>query len=1181
MEIYSLQNSGLSKSRLFTLFLSILFLTWGCSRDNKSELFNINQIKKSVVTEGIFINSETLKKPVEIEAGTPFSVKAGSPTETYLNSITKNALPPGRGIVIKPKLIVPGSGEFQKPEVVKTVENPVFCNAPEVVAVKDAYVKDINPYNFSSFSKLQGLRHDQIRSMIQDNLGNLWLGTDDGLTRYDGKFFSHFTTEQGLVNNLILSVFQDDKGDIWFGTFRGGVTRFDGKYFTNFSTKSGLFSDVVNFIFQDSKGSMWFATGAGVVKYEDNHFTFLTVKEGLCNDDTRTIAEDKNGNIWIGTNGGGISVYDGAKFFNYSVSEGFIENFINTLYSDKSGNLWIGTASKGVIKYSNGKFQRISKDEGLPSNLVRTIYQDKEGKMWFGTTDSGVTVYDGSFFTTYTTNEGLNSNYIRSVLQDNNGNIWLGTRGAGLTRLDGITLTHFTENEGLSNNRVMNILKARDGTLWFGTFGGYITKSKVINDRGIRKRSFSVFGSQEGLLNSRIYSLLEDNKGNIWIGTDGGGVTKFDGEYTYTYTTSHGLCNDIIRKVFQDSNGDMWFASYGAGVSKFDGKKFTNYSINEGISSNNILTVFQDSKGRLWFGTDGGGLTLFNRDTIIHYNKDCGFFSNTVYSIIEDDSEALWFGTGGEGVVRFDGEKFELFNESSGLNNGHILSLFQDSGRNIWAGSRFGLNLMKSEFVENPDSTDKIVFESFDYEDGFLGIGCNLGAINEDNEGTIWIGTNDRLTSCNLNENMVNAPPVLKITNVQLFNEKIPWSELANGNNASLELPNGVKLGKIKFSDISNWHTIPQKLSLTHKQNYITFSYIGITHSKIKKITYQYMLEGLDNTWCTPNKRTEVSYGNLKPGSYTFKVRAFGSSGVASNEESLKFNVIPPWWQSWWFYMFLLAAFILSIYFYISYRERKLNEDKERLKLLVEEQTKELILKNDQLSITNKEKDKLYSIIAHDLKGPFSSFLGLTQIMAKEIVDLEKEDIRSFAESLYKSANNLYKLLENLLQWSRMQQSAIPFSPAPLLLKNSVSFVITEFATISSGKNLSIENNIPERITVLADSNMLHSVIRNLLSNAIKFTHSDGKIVIDATETENKMAEVFVKDSGIGMNNEMISNLFTMNIQKTRKGTDDEPSTGLGLLICKEFIEKHGGTIEVSSVEGKGTEFRFTIPLAD
>ena len=359
--------------------------------------------------------------------------------------------------------------------------------------------------------------------------------------------------------------------------------------------------------------------------------------------------------------------------------------------------------------------------------------------------------------------------------------------------------------------------------------------------------------------------MFEDESGKIWIGTDGGGVTMYDGNKTYTYTTDQGLCENIIRKVYKDQSGNMWFASYGAGISKFDGKNFYNYTVNEGLSSNNILTIIQDSKGKLWFGTDGGGATVFEGENIVHFKKESGFISNTVYSIIEDNSGNLWFGTGGEGIVKYDGVTFTQFNESSGLNNGHILSLFQDSGKNLWAGSRFGLNMMKGELIEETGLSRKVIFESFNFEDGFLGIGCNLSAINEDNNGTIWIGTNDRLTAYRKSDSTsVHTPPVLKITNVQLFNENIPWSDLVNNNNISIELSNGVRLGSINFSDLSEWYSIPQKLLLSYKQNYITFNYIGITHSKIKKVTYQYMLEGLDNTWCTPNIRTEIGRASCR-----------------------------------------------------------------------------------------------------------------------------------------------------------------------------------------------------------------------------------------------------------------------------------------------------------------------------
>lgn len=1173
--------ADMQKKILLILLIFLQLVILSCKSNNEQPISRSLK-KPSVQSKGLFIDSDSVTPPVIVIAGKPIISKAILSSEVEHPSIVRRAVKPRISSIIVPRIKVIGKNGVENPTSNIAVENKLFCKAPEVVIAKNAYIKDINPFNFSSLSKLQGLRHDQIRSMTQDDLGNLWLGTDDGLTKYDGKYFSHYTTNQGLSNNLILSVIHDSKDNIWFGTFRGGVTRYDGIFLTSFGTSNSGFNDVVNQIFEDKKGNLWFATGEGLTKYDGENLTRYTESNGLSNNDVRTLTEDKFGNIWIGTNGGGVSVFNGKQFANYTEDVGFVQNYVNTLLTDSFGNVWIGTASNGVVKYDGELFSLYTKKEGLNSNLIRSILQDSAGNMWFGSTDTGVTKFDGTFFTTYTSNEGLSSDYIRSLLQDRDGNIWLGTRGAGLSRFDGDIFTHFTSNEGLGNSRVMSIKEDNKGFLWLGTFGGAVTRYRFSVEDGIRRIYFSHFGKESGILNNRVYSVFQDRAGNIWFGSDGGGVTKYDGINSYTYREDQGLCNNSIRKVFQDSKGNMWFTSYGGGISKFDGERFSNYSIKSGLSSNNVLTVQEDYKGRIWFGTDGGGAICYNGKGFTHYTKESGFLTNTVYSIIEDREKNLWFGSGGEGVIRYDGTKFTNYSVENGLNNNHVLSLFMDSRNNLWAGTRFGVNILKSETIHNLDGSDGILlFKSYDYEDGFLGIGCNLSAIAEDMYGTVWVGTNDRLTAFHGEKRASIHTPKLQITNLQLFNENIPWSEVAEKKDTSLILSNGVKIGKIEFNGLSKWYSIPQKLKLTYKQNYLSFSYIGITHTKIQKIKYKYKLIGLDESWSSATDRTEVSYGNLKPGRYTFLVQAFSSEGVWSNEAEYKFTVRPPWWNTGWFYLFLTATLIIAVYSYIKYRVSKLNHDKQLLQQKVDEQTYELRGKNEELSVINLEKDKLYSIIAHDLKGPFSSFLGLTQIMADELPGLTMDDIKNFAISLNTSAAGLYNLLENLLHWSRMQQSAIPYTPESVAASSIIKEHMSLLTQSAVKKGIEIVYEIPDGLSIKVDRYMFQAVIRNIVSNAIKFTQRSGRVTISARKREGDMVEISVRDNGIGMSSDMVENLYKIDLLKNRKGTEGEPSTGLGLLICRDFIEKHGGKIVAESEEGKGSVFYITVPLSN
>ena len=238
----------------------------------------------------------------------------------------------------------------------------------------------------------------------------------------------------------------------------------------------------------------------------------------------------------------------------------------------------------------------------------------------------------------------------------------------------------------------------------------------------------------------------------------------------------------------------------------------------------------------------------------------------------------------------------------------------------------------------------------------------------------------------------------------------------------------------------------------------------------------------------------------------------------------------------------------------------------------------EIKLKNEELLKLNSEKDKFFSIIAHDLRSPFHSFLGLTEIMAEELPSLTMEEILEIATSMRSSAINLFHLLENLLHWAKMQQGLIPFNPEVIQLLPIVYESIALETEHARKKEIEIVYEIPDDIEVFADSNMLQAVIRNLFSNAVKFTPKGGKISLSTKITEDKSIEISIENSGIGMSSVIVDNLFRFDVKTNKKGTDSEPRTGLGLLLCKEFVEKQGGKIWVESEEGKGSVFHFIIP---
>ncbi len=1128
---------------------------------------------------GHILSNDSISQPVVINSGIPKSVKAGKSPEVLTGLNVKPAGKPDIVLAGIPDICTPGQNGYLLPKEITSSGQSILSGIPEVVIAKDAYSKDVNPYSFTAFGTIQGLKHNQIRCLMQDRSGNLWFSNDDGVTRYDGKYLSHFSVKNGLSNNIVLCMMEDRDGILWFGTFGGGVTSYDGKYFTHYTEREGLSNNIVNAIFQDKTGNIWFATsGGGVSKFDGKIFTHFTAKEGLGSNQIRSIFQDKDGYLWFGTFGNGVTKFDGKSFMNYEDKEGFAGNQVVSIFQDHQGNIWFGTYNTGAIKYDGKYFYQFTDKQGLSDNNVLSMIQDVTGSIWFGTSGGGISKFDGNNFTHFTEKEGLTNNYVRCSLIDKQGSLWFGTRDGGLLKYNGDLFTHYTESEGLGNSKVLSIMQDTKGDLWFGSFSNGISR---YDEKKIVRYSL-----KEGLLNDRIYSIVEDKSGNIWIGSDGMGVARFDGKYFNHYTQYEGLCYNAIRCILQDRTGNLWFGSYGGGVSKFDGKTFVNYSEASGLSSNKVLCMLEDKKGNIWFGTDGAGVTSFDGKIFTNFMVKEGLSHNTVTSVLEDKNGDLWFGTSGGGVTRYDGKYFTIYTEKDGLTNNYINSLYQDKHGKIWMGTRFGPNILEEgKLLQKTKTSELPLFSNYSYEDGFLGIGCNMAALFEDRAGVIWIGATNRLTAIHPESEFPDTiAPNIQLTNVQLFNENIPWINLEHKMDSSFILNNGVKVGDFQFSSVSKWYYLPENLNLAYNNNYLTFSFIGITQKQPQKVKYQYQLEGQDKNWSSLTGRTDVSYGNIDPGDYLFKVKAMNSEGIWSNEYHYSFTIRPPWWKTWWFYAIVIIGALAFIMSYIKWRERELEQQKNWLQKKVEEQTSELKVKNEELhskneelQIINSEKDKFFSIIAHDVRGPLSSFQALTELMEEDLQSLNSDEIQSMVGAMKNSAANLFELLGNLLEWARMQRGLIPFNPELLLLEELLNASTEIILQAGHNKSIAIVLDIPADLKVIADKNMLSSVVRNLTSNAVKFTAKGGKVTISAKETGNDRIEISVTDSGIGMKKQMVDDLFKIDTNTSRPGTEGEYSTGLGLLLCKDFTEKQGGRIWAESEVGKGSTFYFTI----
>ena len=585
---------------LIFIFSNLLFFS--CSQQKEQERPN-TFAPKVVEANGYVVPKDSMGVAlvIPVDESKLTKIAVGNPLVVPTNTNVHPAGIPKIVIAGIPRVIVPGQDTFLLPKIVPAIDSPFVAGIPEVVIAKDAYVKDQNPEGFSSFSKLQGLKHNTIRCMLQDKIGNLWIGTAGGVSKYDGKSFTHFTEKEGLSNNIVLSMLEDKSGNLWFGTWGGGVSKYDGKSFTHFTEKEGLCNSAVVSMLEDKSGNLWFGTAGGVSKYDGKSFTHFTEKEGLSNNIVLSMLEDISGNLWFGSYGGGVSKFDGKSFTHFTEKEGLSNNDVRSILEDKSGNLWFCTDG-GVSKYDGNRVEAIEDAEKRGELIPQRTQQDLKkinGKLV-------------KSFTHFTEKEGLSNNSVGSILEDKSGNLWFGTNGGGVSKYDGKSFTHFTENEGLSNNTVWSILEDKSGNLWFGTDGGV---SKYDG------KSFTHFTEKEGLSNNTVWSILEDKGGNLWFGTEGGGVSKYDGKSFTYFTEKEGLSNNSVLSMLEDKSGNLWFGSR-FGLAKLSYEKlveindkvkfnkiqadeilFKNYTYEDGflgIGVNGGKTICEDKNGTIW-----------------------------------------------------------------------------------------------------------------------------------------------------------------------------------------------------------------------------------------------------------------------------------------------------------------------------------------------------------------------------------------------------------------------------------------------------------------------------------------------------------------------------------------------------------------------------------------------------
>ncbi len=540
---------------------------------------------------------------------------------------------------------------------------------------------------------------------------------------------------------------------------------------------------------------------------------------------------------------------------------------------------------------------------------------------------------------------------------------------------------------------------------------------------------------------------------------------------------------------------------------------------------------------------------------MIHFRKSengvSSLSDNFITALDEDKDGDIWIGTNSY-VNRFSRKNgtFRYYSGDQGFPSNLVYSIREDKNHFLWFATGNGL-------CRYDPALDK--FRTYTVEDGLQSPEFNLGASFSSNSGEMFFGGMSGLNSFH--------PDSLR------DNLHIPAIAIS----AAYKL----KKGNREYINLD----LNEQVELRYNENTFTVEFAALEFTNPSKNRYRYKLEGVDEDWNDIGTRNFVAFTNLPPGGYTLHVKGCNNDGHW-NETGVSLSIIirPPWWKSKMAYVayFLLVAFMVFLYIKIRernhLRERRLLEEKVRLRTQqIEEQKSEILQKNAALNELNAAKDKFFSIIAHDLRNPFNAIIGLTDVLLISLDDLDAAKLQKTLENIKSSSQQAHELLENLLLWARSQTGSISYRPEQLNLKAQAEESIELVAVQAARKNIRIFADFDCGGLIVGDINMVNTILRNLLTNALKFTPRNGQVSV-GIYLNNGFYVLSIKDTGIGIPADRLKNIFSIDTAHKTKGTDQEPGTGLGLILCKEFIEKHGGRIEVQSEVGKGSEFRVIIP---
>lgn len=1017
---------------------------------------------------------------------------------------------------------------------------------------------------FKNLGLKEGLSNGFVNDMIIDGQGFIWAATESGLTRIAGTKCTIFKNNNSNIDNdgIVGLYYNKESNSIWILFKNGHIDVFDCKtqQFIHFTQKIPKKS--VADIKGAADGGIWIAYYDGTIQhYTPKNQKFSTIsnkrlpniKNGI-----RSITDDGNDHLYIGLRIEGLYVYNlrtqKTKYFRHNPNDpqSLPGDNVRSIYIDHAKNIWVGTnLGLGLLDPFTGKFKVFKHIANNPASLagdnIHQIIEMNDRTLWIASDIGGISVLDLNLYKNPLTeelkfsqitkeNSGLSSNNNRRIIQDSFGNIWIANYSMGIDFIAKSAASINTlQYMGKALEEVTGLYCDHQGNLWIGRDN---LMSLYQNGKLMQTWNFSSYLSNSS---SSIYVFEEDKKGNIWCGTSDNGVLKFN-PHTHSFTRINYAQNLDVHALCENAQGKMWVGTE-AGIFSVENDKINKeQELNRQMGNNPtiIYSIKEDNYGQIWIGTLDRGVFVFSKQMklIVHLTEKNLLATNSINHIIKDADGGIWMATmRGLAYVQnpLQPGAIKNYDERYGIKDRHIRAISQDKQGKIWVSMFSGiacLNIHKQRFY------------NYDYESGIPTSNFVEASAVTTPDGTIYFGSPGGI--CFFNPQQLTEPKA--VSPIQIINcERV--GKLSDQFASRLISPNNEGI-----------------ICLSHDDNTFKINFTIKDFSQEGNVEYSYMMKGLDDQWYETEGDNEVTFRNLKPGDYTFIIRAKlkNQDWEDASTAEMKVVVNPPLWLTWWAKLcYVLLIMGILGYFFRSYQKQLLLRNS-----LVQEKWE-----SKQRQQVNEERLRFFTNITHELRTPLTLILGpLEDLMEdKEIA----ERVHHKIGCIHASAERLLNLINDILEFRKTQTQNRKLTVAKANLGALVREIGVRFKDLNQNSRLNIRLNIQTGVPELYfDSEVINTVINNLMSNAIKYT-PEGSITLSLTMPEDNTIAIAVEDTGYGIDKDALPHICDRYYQEN--GNHQASGTGIGLALVKSLATLHQAELTVESEKGRGSKFTFSL----